>query len=98
MTDLPAATRAELAGALLPRLLTARREQTCDEGMTRKTLWQAFDGAYVESVLMRYPGRVTMCVSSQSGCGMACPFCATRQAGPTTHLAPAQVPAPGVEG
>jgi 23S rRNA (adenine2503-C2)-methyltransferase len=98
MTDLPAATRAELAGALLPRLLTARREQTCDEGMTRKTLWQAFDGAYVESVLMRYPGRVTMCVSSQSGCGMACPFCATGQAGLTRNLSAAEIVAQVVEG
>ena len=40
-----------------------------------------FDGALVESVLMRYPDRVTMCVSSQAGCGMACPFCATGQGG-----------------
>jgi 23S rRNA (adenine2503-C2)-methyltransferase len=98
MTDLPAATRAELVGALLPRLLTAQREQTCDEGMTRKTLWQAFDGAYVESVLMRYPGRVTMCVSSQSGCGMGCPFCATGQAGLTRNLSAAEIVAQVVEG
>ncbi|HEY4850337.1 MAG TPA: 23S rRNA (adenine(2503)-C(2))-methyltransferase RlmN [Streptosporangiaceae bacterium] len=98
MTDLPAATRAELAGALLPRLLTARREQTCDEGMTRKTLWRAFDGAYVESVLMRYPSRVTMYVSSQSGCGMACPFCATGQAGLTRNLSAAEIVAQVVEG
>ena len=77
MTDLPLASRAELAAALLPRLLAAEREQSCDSGMTRKTLWRTVDGAYVESVLMRYPGRVTICVSSQAGCGMGCPFCAT---------------------
>jgi len=63
MTDLPAAGRAELAKALLPGLLTAQREQQADQGRTVKTLWRAADGAYLESVLMRYPGRVTMCVS-----------------------------------
>jgi 23S rRNA (adenine2503-C2)-methyltransferase len=98
MTDLPAAARAELAGALLPRLLTPEREQTCDGGMTRKTLWRAFDGALVESVLMRYPDRVTMCVSSQAGCGMACPFCATGQAGLTRNLSTAEIVAQVVAG
>ncbi|HEY7146587.1 MAG TPA: 23S rRNA (adenine(2503)-C(2))-methyltransferase RlmN, partial [Streptosporangiaceae bacterium] len=57
MTDLPAAAREPLAAALLPRLLTAARELSCDQGQTVKTLWQAQDGVYVESVLMRYPGR-----------------------------------------
>jgi 23S rRNA (adenine2503-C2)-methyltransferase len=91
MTDLPAGLRAELAAALLPRLLTPQRELACDQGMTSKTLWRAFDGAYVESVLMRYPDRVTMCVSSQAGCGMACPFCATGQAGLTRNLSTAEI-------
>jgi 23S rRNA (adenine2503-C2)-methyltransferase len=91
MTDLPAAARVKLAGALLPRLLTAQQELACDQGMTRKTLWRAFDGALVESVLMRYPDRVTMCVSSQAGCGMACPFCATGQAGLTRNLSTAEI-------
>jgi 23S rRNA (adenine2503-C2)-methyltransferase len=91
MTDLPAGVRTELGGALLPPLLTALRELECDGGTTRKTLWRAFDGAYVESVLMRYPDRVTMCVSSQAGCGMACPFCATGQAGLTRNLSTAEI-------
>jgi 23S rRNA (adenine2503-C2)-methyltransferase len=91
MTDLPAGLRARLAEALLPPLLTAQREQQCDGGTTRKTLWRAFDGALVESVLMRYPDRVTMCVSSQAGCGMACPFCATGQAGLTRNLSTAEI-------
>jgi 23S rRNA (adenine2503-C2)-methyltransferase len=91
MTDLPAASRAELAKALLPGLLTAQREQQADQGTTVKTLWRAADGAYLESVLMRYPGRVTMCVSSQAGCGMACPFCATGQAGLTRNLSTAEI-------
>ncbi len=98
MTDLPAATRGGLAASLLPRLLTAEREQSCDQGMTRKTLWRTFDGAYVESVLMRYPGRVTMCVSSQAGCGMACPFCATGQAGLTRNLSTGEIVAQVVAG
>ncbi len=91
MTDLPAAARGELAAALLPRLLSAQRELECDGGTTRKTLWRAVDGAFVESVLMRYPDRVTMCVSSQAGCGMACPFCATGQAGLTRNLSAAEI-------
>jgi len=98
MTDLPAHLRGGLAQALLPALLTAERELTCDQGMTRKTLWRGFDGAYVESVLMRYPGRVTMCVSSQAGCGMACPFCATGQAGLTRNLSAAEIVAQVVSG
>ena len=91
MTDLPASTRGELAAALLPRLLTAVRELSCDGGTTRKTLWRAWDGVYLESVLMRYPDRVTMCVSSQAGCGMACPFCATGQSGLTRNLSAAEI-------
>jgi 23S rRNA (adenine2503-C2)-methyltransferase len=91
MTDVPARVRADVARTLLPPLLTAERELACDGGTTRKTLWRAFDGALVESVLMRYPDRVTMCVSSQAGCGMACPFCATGQAGLTRNLSAAEI-------
>jgi len=98
MTDLPAASRAALAASLLPPLLTADRELACDNGTTRKTLWRTFDGALVESVLMRYPDRVTMCVSSQAGCGMACPFCATGQAGLTRNLSTAEIVAQVVAG
>jgi 23S rRNA (adenine2503-C2)-methyltransferase len=98
MSDLPLASRAALADALLPRLLTAERELSCDAGTTRKTLWRAADGALVESVLMRYPDRVTMCVSSQAGCGMACPFCATGQAGLTRNLSTAEIVAQVVAG
>jgi 23S rRNA (adenine2503-C2)-methyltransferase len=98
MSDLPRTSRAALAGALLPPLLTAERELSCDDGTTRKTLWRAFDGALVESVLMRYPDRVTMCVSSQAGCGMACPFCATGQAGLTRNLSTAEIVAQVVAG
>ena len=54
-------------------------------------MWKLFDGSLVESVLMRYPGRVTMCISSQAGCGMNCPFCATGQAGLTRNLSTAEI-------
>ncbi|HLI41268.1 MAG TPA: 23S rRNA (adenine(2503)-C(2))-methyltransferase RlmN [Streptosporangiaceae bacterium] len=98
MTDLPRGSRDALAAALLPRLLTPQRELTCDGGTTRKTLWRLADGALVESVLMRYPDRVTMCVSSQAGCGMGCPFCATGQAGLTRNLSAAEIVAQVVAG
>lgn len=91
MTDLPAAVRARIAGELLPTLLTPVRELACDDGATRKALWRLHDGAMVESVLMGYPDRVTVCISSQAGCGMACPFCATGQAGLTRNLSTAEI-------
>ncbi len=81
MTDLPAAVRDQVAEALFPTLLNAARQIECDAGETRKTLWRAVDGTTFESVLMRYPQRNTVCISSQAGCGMACPFCATGQGG-----------------
>jgi 23S rRNA (adenine2503-C2)-methyltransferase len=91
MTDVPIASRLRLAEALLPPLLTPVRELACDGGATRKTLWRLHDGALVESVLMGYPDRVTVCVSSQAGCGMGCPFCATGQAGLTRNLTIAEI-------
>ena len=91
MTDLPAEGRGELVESLLPRLLTPVSVRTADSGSTVKTLWRLFDGALVESVLMRYPGRVTICVSSQAGCGMNCPFCATGQAGLTRNMSTAEI-------
>jgi 23S rRNA (adenine2503-C2)-methyltransferase len=91
MTDLPMAVREPLAEVLLPQLLTEQAALDCDDGATRKTVWRLFDGALVESVLMRYPERTTVCVSSQAGCGMACPFCATGQAGLTRNLSTAEI-------
>jgi 23S rRNA (adenine2503-C2)-methyltransferase len=91
MTDLPAAIRGQVADALFPTLLTAARDVTCDAGQTRKTLWRAIDGTTFESVLMRYPQRNTVCISSQAGCGMACPFCATGQGGLTRNLSTAEI-------
>jgi len=80
MTELPAGLRARLAAAL-PASLRAVSRQSADDGETIKWLWALGDGAQVETVLMRYPDRVTVCVSTQAGCAMACQFCATGQAG-----------------
>ena len=91
MTDLPAAIRDLIAETIFPNLLTAATEVTCDAGETRKTLWRAIDGATIESVVMRYPQRNTVCISSQAGCGMACPFCATGQGGLTRNLSTAEI-------
>jgi 23S rRNA (adenine2503-C2)-methyltransferase len=91
MTDIPASLRDALAARLLPRLLTEVRHVTCDGDTTRKTLWRLHDGTLLESVLMRYPGRATLCVSSQAGCGMACPFCATGQGGLERNLSTAEI-------
>jgi 23S rRNA (adenine2503-C2)-methyltransferase len=90
MTDLSPALRGKL-DELMPELFTSLRVVECDEGATKKTLWRAHDGTLVESVLMRYPGRTTVCVSSQAGCGMACPFCATGQGGLTRNLSTAEI-------
>lgn len=91
MTDLPKRSRDALAGALLPPLVTPVRTISADAGTTVKTLWSLHDGVKVESVLMRYPDRATLCVSSQAGCGMACPFCATGQQGLTRNLSTAEI-------
>ena len=91
MTDLPAAVRDQIADALFPKLLDAVREIECDSGETRKMLWRAIDGTTFESVLMRYPNRNTVCISSQAGCGMACPFCATGQGGLQRNLSTAEI-------
>ena len=91
MTDLPKDRRDELAEAFFPPLLSEVKKLVTDDGNTVKFLWRLFDGALVESVLMRYPGRITLCVSSQCGCGMNCPFCATGQAGLTRNMSTAEI-------
>lgn len=91
MTDLPAATRGGLVESLFPPLMQPVRSLEADGGATIKTLWTLHDNVKVESVLMRYPGRATLCVTSQAGCGMACPFCATGQMGLTRNLSAAEI-------
>ncbi|HAS08304.1 MAG TPA: 23S rRNA (adenine(2503)-C(2))-methyltransferase RlmN [Actinobacteria bacterium] len=91
MTDLPAADRKRWIDAVLPTLLTPVRTITCDNETTAKQLWRLHDGVMVESVVMRYPERATVCISSQAGCGMNCPFCATGQAGLTRNLSTGEI-------
>ena len=80
MTDLPVGLRERLQEALPPALSEVAR-RTADSGQTTKWLWALSDGSRVETVLMHYPDRVTVCVSTQAGCAMGCQFCATGQAG-----------------
>ncbi len=80
ITGLPGPLRSRLAAAL-PTALEAAAEQRTDDGATTKWLWRLRDGAAVETVLMHYDDRTTVCVSTQAGCAMACGFCATGQAG-----------------
>jgi 23S rRNA (adenine2503-C2)-methyltransferase len=90
MTDLPRGLRERLTGQVPPSLRLVH-EAVTDRGDTVKSLWEAADGARVESVLMHYPGRSTVCVSSQAGCAMACGFCATGQAGFQRHLSGGEI-------
>ncbi|MBI5089338.1 MAG: 23S rRNA (adenine(2503)-C(2))-methyltransferase RlmN [Actinobacteria bacterium] len=85
MTSLPKALRARLDEEL-PLALAEEVRRVSDGGDTVKYLWRLDDGSHIETVLMLYPDRVTVCVSSQAGCAMGCGFCATGQAGFTRHL------------
>src|SRR4051794_1185825 len=90
LTTLPKALRARL-DADLPAALTTVVERISDGGDTVKYLFELDGGAAIESVLMLYPDRVTVCVSSQAGCAMGCGFCATGQAGFERHLSVGEI-------
>ena len=90
LTNVGRPLRARLAEAL-PLALTAVHTSVADGGETTKWLWACGDGASVETVLMLYPARATVCVSTQAGCAMGCTFCATGQAGFERHLAAGEV-------
>ncbi len=90
-SDIPVDLRGTLKDLLLPELLTPVRSLECDRGRTRKDLWKMHDGVLVESVIMRYSDRATVCISSQAGCGMNCPFCATGQSGLTRNLTAGEI-------
>lgn len=85
MTNLPKALRGRVDEAL-PLALEPVTESTSDRGDTVKFLWRLHDGHPIETVLMLYRDRATVCVSTQAGCAMACGFCATGQAGFARHL------------
>ena len=80
MTTLPKALRARLDDAL-PSALRTTTKSTSHDGGTVKWLWQLHDGSHVETVLMHYRDRSTVCISTQAGCAMACGCCATGQGG-----------------
>jgi 23S rRNA (adenine2503-C2)-methyltransferase len=90
ITTLSAPLRERLCEAF-PLSLSLADERSGDNGMTRKWLWRGHDGAQVETVLMRYPQRATVCISSQAGCAMGCTFCATGQAGFERHLTSTEI-------
>ena len=87
LSDLPRPLRGALAEAFRLSSIDASHVLQADAGMTAKAVHQLGDGQRVESVLMRYPAagravaRTTICISSQAGCAVGCPFCATGQAG-----------------
>lgn len=82
ITELPRELRSRLSDAPeLAPALELELETLSDDGNTRKWLFALRDGARVETVLMHYPERTTVCISSQAGCAMGCTFCATGQAG-----------------
>jgi 23S rRNA (adenine2503-C2)-methyltransferase len=89
MTNLPAALRERIADELWPFSVETRQE--ADRGTTVKWLFRAPDGAAIEAVLMGYPRRTTLCISSQAGCAMACTFCATGQFGFERHLVAGEI-------
>jgi 23S rRNA (adenine2503-C2)-methyltransferase len=91
MTDLPLALRERLAGETRVGALGLVRLQTADEGLTRKALFRLPSGEVVESVLMVYPDRATVCVSTQAGCAMGCVFCATGRLGLLRNLSPGEI-------
>ncbi|MGE3686939.1 MAG: 23S rRNA (adenine(2503)-C(2))-methyltransferase RlmN [Acidimicrobiia bacterium] len=90
LTNLPKALRSKLGGEL-PMALVPVVEQTSDRADTVKFLWELEGGSRIETVLMLYPDRATVCVSTQAGCAMGCGFCATGQAGFTRHLTTGEI-------
>lgn len=84
MTNLPTSMREAIGNDLWP--FSVEVDQSADNGKTRKWLFRTPDGAAIEAVLMGYPRRTTLCISSQVGCAMGCTFCATGQFGFDRHL------------
>lgn len=91
MTELPARFRAKAEAELVFYRLPVAVETHSSDGFTRKYLLTLADGRRIETVLMRYTGRVTACISSQAGCAMGCVFCATGQMGFVRHLTPGEI-------
>ena len=90
ITNVPKALRSAIAD-LLPPALGLVRTQQADRGSTVKQLWSLRDSKLVESVLMRYRNRTTLCISSQAGCAMGCSFCASGQVGFDRNLSVGEI-------
>jgi len=91
MTDLPAALRERLADMTAGSTPELVAHHVADGGRTHKFLLRFRDGEAIETVLMRYPRRATVCISTQAGCAMGCPFCATGQAGLRRQLTAGEI-------
>ena len=90
MTDLPAGERSALAASFLITAPALAQKAVSTDG-TVKHLWRLHDGELVESVLIPAPNRLTLCISSQAGCAMACTFCATGWSGYRRQLSPGEI-------
>ncbi len=91
ITTLPAALRTRISNELPESLIEVTRS-TSKDGDTVKFLWNLLEGNHpIETVLMYYEDRATVCVSTQAGCAMACGFCATGQAGFSRHLTTGEI-------
>jgi 23S rRNA (adenine2503-C2)-methyltransferase len=91
MTDLPAGLRARLREETQIELLAPVAETASRDGNTVKTLFRLHDGQLIETVLMQYDRRRTVCISSQAGCAMGCVFCATAQMGLQRNLTAGEI-------
>lgn len=96
MPELPPKLRVRLAAETQLGVLPTALETASSDGFTHKYLLALQDAEKIETVLMRFTGRVTACVSSQVGCAMGCVFCATGQMGYTRHLTPGEIVAQAV--
>ena len=96
MPELPPKVRTRLAADATLGVLPTALETDSSDGFTRKYLLTLADNERIETVLMRFTGRVTACISSQVGCAMGCVFCATGQMGYTRHLTPGEIVAQAV--
>lgn len=97
LTDAPRRVRAALDEAYRFSSISVTQVVGTEQGLTQKAIHELADGQRIESVLMRYPGRTgsaprtTICISSQAGCAVGCPFCATGQGGFGRHLSAAEI-------
>ncbi len=97
LSELPLTLRKSLAGSFRFSTIRASHVLETDDGLTAKAVHELSDGQRIESVLMRTPARgpsaarTTICISSQAGCAVNCPFCATGQAGFARQLTPGEI-------